>query len=453
MAVATIPRGKSNGRATETPAAAAPSYQQVLVEQIDVGENVRVQPGELDDMAASIVEHGVLQPVKVVGPHKDGRFKLVYGQRRLLASRVAGALLIPAIVVAAGADVDHPGAKRSIEQLVENLQRADLNPIDEAKALRQVLNADPHLQQEELAKRLGRSPSWLSNSLRLLDLAPEVQQYVSDGRLSHSHAKAIAGLKDPKNQVSVAETAVKYDYSAKQVEANVKYQTQSSSTEPERKEQIRKKSERLAKKMLRVLEETGIPKDAQLTGLNSSDTDSKLIVKALKAGGWTGGVDGYMSGVYGRNPDEIGCDCVAYRWETYPSPMFTRCCVNKAHVEAYEAKKDQVEKQRVKELRDKAKRLTAVLARGLVGIDATTARLAIAAIFGSNLNYHVDQKGDPWKKLEEIADDATPPELAELIASTLIPTDQWGRTADSAGLASTINRLAAAPAKKAAAAE
>jgi ParB family chromosome partitioning protein len=446
-ALASIPREKSAAAAEPEPP--APSFEQIRVDQVDVGENIRIQPGELDDMAASILEHGVLSPVKVVGPHKDGRYKLVYGQRRLLASRQANLLLIPAIVVPAGADVDHPGAKRSIEQLVENLQRADLNPIDEAKALRQVLDADPELTQDELAKRLGRSAPWVSNTLRLLEVSPVVQALVADGKLSASHVKAIAGLSSEQKQQEIAERAVQYDYSAKRVEQDVAWAKQPDRSDVDSKEQRKKKGERLAKKMVKVLETAGIPKDAALLLGGMWEVDEATVQKAIKAAGYNAG-DRQTFGRYGYEPDKIGCNCQAFEWTTYPSPMFKRVCIDKAHVDAYQAKEEAGEQQRKKELRDKAKRLTAVLERGLAGIDATTARLAIAAIFGSNLTYQLGQKGDAWAALEAITDDALPHELAELLASRLIPVDRWDRVDDSAGLAAAVNKLAAAPAKKAA---
>jgi ParB family chromosome partitioning protein len=446
-----VPRGKkANGAAPIETAAPARSLEQLRIDQVDIGANVRVKPGELDELAASIKAHGVLQPVRVVGPHKDGRYRLVWGQRRLLAAKQAGLAFIPAIVdsLTTSADVDAPGATRSIEQLVENLHRADLNPIDEAKALRQVLDSDKGLTQVALAKKLGRSEPWVANSLRLLGLAPKVQELVSGGQLSQSHAKAIAGLTGKQAQLDVAETAVKYDYSAKQVESQVKYRKQTDAGEPDRAAQIKKATERFAKKVIKAATEAKLPAGATLVA-SHYDTDAKLLAKLLKEAGYaTGG-----QGSYGYKAKDLEgfCDCTTYRFDDYPSAHVEHCCSNSKHTDAIKAGREAAEASREKELKDKAKRLTTVLERGLAGVDPTAARLAIAAIFGSNLTYQVignQKKGDPWDKLAAFADEKLPFELAELIAERLVPTDTYGRTDDSPGLATTINKLAAAPAKK-----
>jgi ParB/RepB/Spo0J family partition protein len=115
--------------------------EEISLDLVDVGANVRVDAGELEELAASIVELGVLQPVKVT-PMANGRYRLLWGQRRVLASRQAGKTTIPAIVDIEDDQLADAGARRSIEQLAENLQRKDLNPIEEAVALREVLDAD-----------------------------------------------------------------------------------------------------------------------------------------------------------------------------------------------------------------------------------------------------------------------------------------------------------------------
>src|SRR5690349_15886367 len=120
----------------------------ILLELVDVAENVRTDPGDLSELMASIAELGVQSPVKGTA-QADGRYRLVYGQRRVLASRELGRQRIPAIVEPPS-DVDAVGARRSIEQLAENLIRKDLNPIEEAVALREVLDGDPDLSQAEL---------------------------------------------------------------------------------------------------------------------------------------------------------------------------------------------------------------------------------------------------------------------------------------------------------------
>src|SRR3954469_18759015 len=125
MTATAVPRG------TRAPAPRPlASLDDILLELVDVDDNVRDDVGDLTELQASIAELGLLSPVKVT-TQPDGRYRLVYGQRRVLACRALGRLKISAIVEPAS-DVDQTGARRSIEQLAENLQRKDLNPIEEA---------------------------------------------------------------------------------------------------------------------------------------------------------------------------------------------------------------------------------------------------------------------------------------------------------------------------------
>jgi ParB family chromosome partitioning protein len=441
MALEIVPRETTNGHvpALEPPAPAGAMLMHVRVDMVDVGENVRIQPGELDELTASIAEHGVLQPVRAIGPHVDGRYRLVWGQRRLLAARLAGLERIPAIVEAS-ADVDQPGPGRAIEQLVENLQRADLNPINEAKALRQVLDAQDGLTQAELAKNLGRSAPWVANSLRLLELTEPVQQLVIEGKLTASHGKAIASL-PPKHQQDLARQAVDYHYSAHELERQAQWRQKSAKAEdPDYK---KKRTERFAKKVIKVLEADAVPKDAKVS-VSQWEVDDKQLKRLLREAGY-GSTD--HVGSYGYEPEKIGCDCNAYRWDTYPKPHFKRICVSREHIEAFQAKEHSAEAQRKKELRNKAVRLAGVLELGMHGLDPTAARLIVCAIAGRSLHRILDTNGDPWPKLEAIADGDMPGELAELVATTLLNERDYDQI-ESAGLARTINRLAAAPAKK-----
>ena len=142
----------------------------------------------IDELAASISRLGVLQPLLVRrGPHG---LELVAGERRLRAARRAGLSEVPVVMV----ETDAAG---SLERaLVENIHRADLNPIEEAAGLRQLLE-EGGLTQEALAGRLGRNRVSITNALRLLDLPVETQRLVMDGRLSAGHAKALLGLEGP----------------------------------------------------------------------------------------------------------------------------------------------------------------------------------------------------------------------------------------------------------------
>ena len=139
----------------------------------------------LADLAASIREHGIIQPV-LLRPAKNG-FELVAGERRWRAARLAGLKQIPAII----RELSY--RQNMFYALIENMQREDLNSIEEAKGMQEMMSAFG-LNQEETAQTIGKSRAYVANALRLLRLPQDVQDMVMDGRLSAGHARAIAGL-------------------------------------------------------------------------------------------------------------------------------------------------------------------------------------------------------------------------------------------------------------------
>jgi ParB family chromosome partitioning protein len=164
----------------------------------------------LSELAFSIGEIGLLQPV-VVRPVGDDRFELVAGERRLRACRLAGLTAVPAIV----RQTDDDDLLR--DALLENLHRADLNPLEEAAAYQQLL-ADFGCTQEELARRIGRSRPQVTNTLRLLRLPPDVQRRVAAGVLSAGHARALLSLDDPAAMEALATRIVAEGLSVRAVE-------------------------------------------------------------------------------------------------------------------------------------------------------------------------------------------------------------------------------------------
>ena len=145
----------------------------------------RMDDAGLEELAASIREHGVLQPV-LVTETLDG-YQLIAGERRVRAARLAGLDHIPALIRQL-ADRDQLEVA-----LVENVQRADLDPIDEALAYRQLVD-EFGLTQDRVAERVGKARSSVANTLRLLDLHPDVQAAIGDGRLTEGHGRALGGL-------------------------------------------------------------------------------------------------------------------------------------------------------------------------------------------------------------------------------------------------------------------
>ena len=169
----------------------------------------------LASLTASVRELGVLQPVLVRPADTDGSYELIAGERRWRAAKRAGLQTIPAIVRAAS-DV------ASLEQaLVENLHRQDLNALEEAAAYQQLIE-DFHLTHDEVATRVGKSRSAVSNALRLFQLPPAIQRLVAEGQLSAGHARALLGTPDRGFQESLAKKAVADGLSVRDVEDAVR---------------------------------------------------------------------------------------------------------------------------------------------------------------------------------------------------------------------------------------
>ena len=164
---------------------------------------------KLQELAQSIKEHGVFQPI-LVREAIEG-YELVAGERRLRASKIAGLNEIPAIVV----KFDE---QQMMEiSLLENIQREDLSPIEEALAYEELINKLDYTQ-EKLAHRLGKSRSNITNMLRLLKLPKELQDEVKKGKLSYGHARALLSLDDEKRMIELAEKTIKEGLSVRELE-------------------------------------------------------------------------------------------------------------------------------------------------------------------------------------------------------------------------------------------
>lgn len=149
----------------------------------------------LDDLAASIREHGLLQPI-LVRPIAEGKYEVIAGERRLRACKRAGLHQVPVIVRAAG-------AQTSLElALIENLQREDIGPLESARAYRQ-LAEEFGLKQEEIATRVGKARATVTNALRLLKLPEEVRSGLESGTITEGHARAILGVDGASAQVAL----------------------------------------------------------------------------------------------------------------------------------------------------------------------------------------------------------------------------------------------------------
>ena len=167
----------------------------------------------LDELADSIREHGILQPLTVrrLG---TGYYQIVAGERRWRAARLAGLTEVPAIVIEAD------DRKATELALIENLQREDLDPLEEAEGYKKLMDSY-HMTQEDVANRVGKSRSAVANALRLLGLCPEVRALVEAGKLSGGHARALLPL-NATQQKKAAQTVIDESLSVRQTEALVK---------------------------------------------------------------------------------------------------------------------------------------------------------------------------------------------------------------------------------------
>ena len=169
---------------------------------------------KLEELAQSIRSTGVIQPL-LVRP-AGGLFELVAGERRWRAAQMAGLSRVPAIVR------EIPDDKLLELALIENIQRAELNPVEEANAYKRLIES-LGLTQDEVARRVGRDRSFVTNYLRVLKLPKDIQELIEADKLSFGHARALLGLSDPMMQRRLAQKIVKHNWSVRETERRVKY--------------------------------------------------------------------------------------------------------------------------------------------------------------------------------------------------------------------------------------
>lgn len=182
----------------------------------------------LEELSASIAENGLLQPI-LVREYGEGRYQIIAGERRFRASKLAGLTEIPAIVL------EKDDRKAAQIALIENIQREDLNPLEEALAYKS-LAEEYDMTQEELSLKVGKSRSAIANMLRLLDLPDEILTLVASKELSAGHARTLLGVKDRDNMILLAQRAVEEDLSVRFLEEEVKKINKPKKIEPEDEE-------------------------------------------------------------------------------------------------------------------------------------------------------------------------------------------------------------------------
>lgn len=221
------------------PTTAGPGLRTLSIEQIAPNpEQPRklFEPALMRELADSIKLHGVLQPI-IVTPNtgSPGQYLLVAGERRWRAAQLAGLHELPAVVR------DTPESDRLELAVLENLQRLDLTPIEEAQAYRQLMDVRGYTQ-EQLAERLSKDRSTVANALRLLKLPPKVQDLVQDGRLSMGHARALLALENPADMLALAYETIEKGLTVRAVERLVRERLHPPEATPEPGPEDRKRA-------------------------------------------------------------------------------------------------------------------------------------------------------------------------------------------------------------------
>lgn len=237
----------------------------------------------LEALADSIAQFGVIQPI-VVRENKNnaGTYEILAGERRWRAAKMAGLSEIPAVIL------DGDDLKAAQVSVIENVQREDLNPIEEALAYQTLLDGF-HLTQEEVSKQVGKSRSAIANLLRLLDLPDEVLELVKAGKLSAGHARALLGLKSSDQMLSLANKIIEKDLSVRDVERTIRlmnYEPSSaesnlSNEEIQRKSYMKDLERRAVSSLGRKVKILQTPKKKVVELAYSDDCDLEDLLRRL----------------------------------------------------------------------------------------------------------------------------------------------------------------------------
>jgi len=198
--------------------------QQILIDEIEPNPRqprTRFDQDNLQELSDSILEHGILQPLIVTPAQRGSGYQLIAGERRLQAARLAGLERVP-VIVREVTDQQHLELA-----LIENLQRDDLNALDAAEGYRQLAD-DFNLSHDDIAARVGKSRSAVSNTLRLLKLSPPARQALADDEISEGHARALLAIKTTQHQTSLLHDILKRHLSVRQTEELVRKETEQS---------------------------------------------------------------------------------------------------------------------------------------------------------------------------------------------------------------------------------
>ncbi|HNW32951.1 MAG TPA: ParB/RepB/Spo0J family partition protein [Candidatus Dojkabacteria bacterium] len=189
-----------------------PEFSIELIEPNPYQPRMHIDPNELIQIADSIREHGIVQPLIITRKRDSDRYYLIAGERRLRASQLAGFKTVPVVIK------DSSPQEMLELAIIENVQRQDLNPIEEASAYKQMQD-EFGMSHDEIAKRVGFNRVTITNKIRLLNIPEPVKEDILNGKLSEGHARALLGIKDKTSLIAAADLVVKRGMSVREAEA------------------------------------------------------------------------------------------------------------------------------------------------------------------------------------------------------------------------------------------
>lgn len=189
-----------------------PEFSIELIEPNPYQPRMHIDPNELIQIADSIREHGIVQPLIITRKRDSDRYYLIAGERRLRASQLAGFKTVPVVIK------DSSPQEMLELSIIENVQRQDLNPIEEASAYKQMQD-EFGMSHDEIAKRVGFNRVTITNKIRLLNIPEPVKEDILNGKLSEGHARALLGIKDKTSLIAAADLVVKRGMSVREAEA------------------------------------------------------------------------------------------------------------------------------------------------------------------------------------------------------------------------------------------
>ena len=189
-----------------------PEFSIELIEPNPYQPRMHIDPNELIQIADSIMEHGIVQPLIITRKRDSDRYYLIAGERRLRASQLAGFKTVPVVIK------DSSPQEMLELAIIENVQRQDLNPIEEASAYKQMQD-EFGMSHDEIAKRVGFNRVTITNKIRLLNIPEPVKEDILNGKLSEGHARALLGIKDKTSLIAAADLVVKRGMSVREAEA------------------------------------------------------------------------------------------------------------------------------------------------------------------------------------------------------------------------------------------